>query len=246
MRSRGKWAIVIAIVAGGVLVVGGLGWIVGAVITRPESSAPEGTVAAPSQTAPGADTPGHSSTVVDESFRALGMLPEPITQDPAVYGAVAILAPATFDTTKTTREQFLNRMYTWMSPMPRGEGQTSWTAEDRAQDLDSSKTVLATQVVYPRREWDTLAEQKGRSVATLEGAVTVEGNLRYDPSGTKYGISGRVKVTYTAQGPNGEYSWDDTVDVQLLISCGPGSESDPAPNTAQRTGDCKVGHWVGR
>ena len=116
-QRSGRSGFVWAIVGGLVLVAGIVAIIVTAIVSQPSpGSAPtQGTTAAPDEpTATGTTDPGVE--FVDPTAVERGWTPEPITADPETYIRAALESASTFDTTKSTREEWLDYLDKWFTP----------------------------------------------------------------------------------------------------------------------------------
>ncbi|WP_341976049.1 hypothetical protein [Microbacterium sp. LWO13-1.2] len=95
-------------------------------------------------------------TVMDHGWR-----PEPITTDPETYIRAALEAASTFDTTKGEREAWLDYLDTWFTPDTRFNSEA-----DQLTAMTDSQGLMRQGVVLPQQEWDSLANEDGRVVAT--------------------------------------------------------------------------------
>lgn len=169
---------------------------------------------------------------VDPDVADRGWTPEPITTDPATYAAAALAAASTFDTTTSTRDEWLDHLETWFTPDTRYASDA-----DREAELDAALLELRQGVVLPDEEWDSLASEDGRVVASV-GSVSLLG-VPEDASGEMAIGTADVVLTFTrSDGAGGESSYEDSVRVSVQVLCGEGSV--PTPNSAQQAGDCKV------
>ena len=116
-QRSGRGSLVWAIVGGLVLVAGIVAIIVTAIVSQPSpgstpvpgSTAGAGAPSAPEPTAP-------TGVFVDPAATERGWTPEPITTDPEIYIRAALEAASTFDTTKSSREEWLDYLDTWFTP----------------------------------------------------------------------------------------------------------------------------------
>jgi hypothetical protein len=229
--SRG--GLVWAIVGGIVLVAGIVAIVIGAIVTQPspdnaQSPEPDSSSPSPAATA----TPSADAVVVDPSVIDHGWSAEPITTEPDLYMRAALDAASTFDTTKSTREEWLDYLDSWFTPDTR----YSDAAEQR-DAMAASQVELRQGVVLPQAEWDSLANEDGRVVARAGDVVLVP--VTEDPSGDMSIGTADVTLTFTrADSSGGETSYEAVVRVSVQVLCGAGSV--PTPDTAQRAGDCKV------
>jgi hypothetical protein len=219
-----------AIVGGLVLIAGIVAVVVSSLLAQ---SAPGRTGnATPQPTASTSTAEPPAGDVVDASVVDHGWLPEPITRDQEVYIRAALEAAATFDTTKSTREEWLDYLDNWFTP------DTRYAEADRADRMNAAQLELRQGVVLPQQEWDSLAREDGRVVATTTGGL-VYVPVTDDTSGDMSIGTSDVTLTFTrSDGSGGEASYQEQVRVSVQVLCGP--RSVPTPDSPQRAGDCKV------
>lgn len=229
----GRGGLIWAIAGGLVLIAGIVAIVVTAILSQPAPSAspqPGPASGAPTPAATVTAEPG--GEVVDPSASARGWEPEPITTDPETYIRAALTAASTFDTTLSTRDEWLEHLDTWFSP------DTRYPEADRPARMAAAKLELRQGIVLPQEQWDSLANENGRVVATVIGAVSFV-PVTEDPSGDMSIGTADVTLTFTrSDGGGGETFYDESVRVSVQVLCGPGSV--PTPGTAQQVGDCKV------
>ncbi|GLJ80849.1 hypothetical protein GCM10017586_25320 [Microbacterium imperiale] len=234
-QSSGRRGVAWAIIGGLVLLAGIVAIIVSALIARPTPTPSEaiGGTASADPTPPVAPDPEPTGTVVDPTAADRGWTPEPITTDADTYIRAALAAASTFDTTKSTREEWLDYLDTWFTP------DTRFTNEaDQIAAMTDSQTELRQGVVFPQDEWDSLAGEDGRVVAVVTSDVT-DVPVTDDESGDMSIGTADVTLSFTrSDGSGGETSYDDHVRVSVQVLCG--AASVPTPDTDQRSGDCKV------
>lgn len=230
-QSSGRRGIAWAIVGGLVLIAGIVAIIVSAILAQPAPT-PSDTPATSSTPEPTASEQPDGS-LVDPTAVDQGWTPEPITTDADTYVRAALAAASTFDTTRSTREDWLDYLDTWFTP------DTRFTSEaDRLAAMSDSQTELRQGVVLPQDEWDSLASEDGRVVAVVTSDIT-DVPVTDDPSGDMSIGTADVTQSFTrSDGSGGETSYDDHVRVSVQVLCG--AASVPTPNTDQRSGDCKV------
>jgi len=227
-RSGLFWAIL-----GGLVLIAGIVAIIVIPITgQPTPTATPSATTSISASPTPSDSPG-GGEFVDPSVTAQGWVPEPITTDPETYIRAALAAASTFDTTKSSRDDWLTYLDTWFTP------DTRYASEaDQQAAMAASQVELRQGVVLPQEEWDSLAAEDGRVVAVVTGDLVFV-PVTEDPSGDMSIGTGDVTLTYTrSDGGDGETSYDENVRVSVQVLCGEGSV--PTPNTAQQAGDCKV------
>lgn len=230
----GRGGLVWAIAGGLVLIAGIVAIVVTAILSQPAPSVspqPGATLDAPTPAATVTGEPG--GEVVDPSASARGWAPEPITTDPETYVRAALTAASTFDTTLSTREEWLDYLDTWFTP------DTRYASEaDQLAAMAASQVELRQGVVLPQEQWESLTNEDGRVVAAVASAVAL-GPVPEDPSGDMSIGTADVTLTFTrSDGGEGETSYDETVRVSVQVLCG--RASTPTPGTAQQAGDCKV------
>ncbi|MFK4805032.1 hypothetical protein ACI3KX_04145 [Microbacterium sp. ZW CA_36] len=176
---------------------------------------------------------GRAGEFVDPTASGAGWVPEPITTDADIYIRAALEAASTFDTTKSAREEWLDYINAWFTP------DTRYTsAGDKQAAMEASQVELRQGVVLPQEEWDSLAREEGRVVATAAGDLAYV-PVTDDSSGDMSIGTSDVTLTFTrSDGDGGETSYEEQVRVSVQVLCGPGSV--PTPGSAQRAGDCKV------
>lgn len=232
MSVRANRARTWAIVGGAVLLIGFVAVIVSAITGRISSPDPtsSSTTAHPSTpTASATDVPGE---VVDPGATKRGWVAEPITTDADTYIRAALAAASTFDTTLSTREEWLAYLDTWLTP------DTRYDESERAADVQSVKVELRQAVVIPQGQWDSLAQQNGRVAAKANGDIARQ-SVPADATGDMtIGTADVVLTTTSSDGSSGELSYDEKIRVSVQVLCGEGSI--PTPNSAQRAGDCKI------
>lgn len=234
-QSSGRRGVAWAIIGGIVLLAGVVAIIVSAVLARPTptpSATSRGTASADPTTSAEPD-PDADGAVVDPTAADRGWTPEPITTDADTYIRAALEAASTFDTTKSTREEWLDYLDTWFTP------DTRFTSEaDQLAAMTDSQTELRQGVVLPQDEWDSLAGEDGRVVAGVTSDIT-DVPATDDESGDMSIGTADVTLSFTrSDGSGGETSYGDHVRVSVQVLCGMASV--PTPDTDQRSGDCKV------
>lgn len=234
-QRAGRRGMVWAVVGGLILLAGVVAIVVSALMSAaPESSpSPSATQSGPepSSTAEPAD-PG-SLPVVDATVVDKGWIPEPITTDPETYVRAALASASTFDTTRSTRDEWLTFLDSWFTPDTRYS-----SPDEQIETMEASQLELRQGVVLPEAEWDSLANEDGRVNAAAVGEVALSG-VPNDASGDMSIGTADVTLTFTRVDGNGdEVSYEETVRVSTQVLCGEASV--PTPNTDQQAGDCKI------
>ncbi|WP_374976666.1 hypothetical protein ACEYYH_02220 [Microbacterium trichothecenolyticum] len=229
-QMPGRRGLVWAIVGGLVLIAGIVAIVVSSLLAQP-APGPTGSGSPPS-TDPTSTAEPPAGDVVDASVPDQGWLPEPITTDREVYIRAALEAAATFDTTMSTRKEWLDYLDSWFTP------DTRYAEADRADRMKAAQLELRQGVVLPQEEWDSLANEDGRVVAMTTGDVAYV-PVTDDASGDMSIGTSDVTLTFIRSGGSGgETSYEEQVRVSVQVLCGPGSV--PTPDSAQQAGDCKV------
>lgn len=230
--NRGRRRGLVWAAAGGAVLLIGFAAIVIASLTS-QTPSPTPTASMPSESASAEPTAPDDDEFVDASVEDNGWVPEPITTDPDAYVRAALAAASTFDTTLSTRPEWLTYLDTWFTPDTRYASGT-----DRASDMQASQLELRQGVVLPESEWDSLANEAGRVEADVSDDIDYQ-PVPDDASGDMQIATADVVLTFTrSDGSGGETSYEDTVRVSVQVLCG--GDTVPTPNTAQQPGDCKV------
>lgn len=232
-ERSGRRGVTWAFIGGIVLVAGIVAIIVASLLNRPDAT-PTPTGAPNSSTNPETDPPTDPpSEVVDATAAERGWIPEPITTDSDTYIRAALEVASTFNTMKSTREEWLTYLDTWFTP------DTRYTSEaDQLSAMEDSQVELRTGVVLPQQEWDSLAGEDGRVVAVTTGDIAYV-PVPDDVSGDMSIGTSDVTLTFTrSDGSGGETSYDEQVRVSVQVLCG--AASIPTPDSDQQAGDCKV------
>jgi len=233
-QRSGRRGTMWAIVGGAVLLAAIVAIIASAILAQPTTGpAPTDAITrSPSPTEPETTEPP-AGAFVDPQAVERGWMPEPITTDPEMYIRAALEAASTFDTQASSRDEWLAYLDTWFTPDTRYSDPA-----DQDAAMQASRTEMRQGVVLPQQEWDSLAGEDGRVVATTTGQIAYV-PVTEDPSGDMSIGTADVTLTFTrSDGGDGEVSYDEQVRVSVQVLCGP--ESEPTPDTAQQAGDCKV------
>jgi hypothetical protein len=231
-QSSGRRGLVWAVVGGLVLIAGIVAIIVSSSLSQITPN-PTGTPGGGSNTPAPSATADPADAFVDPTASDKGWVPEPITTDAEIYIRAALEAASTFDTTKSTREEWLDYLDTWFTPDTRFASQA-----DQQAAMEDSQVLLHQGVVLPQEEWDSLAREDGRVEAKTFGDIAYV-PVSDDASGDMSIGTSDVTLTFTrSDGSGGETSYDEQVRVSVQVLCGP--DSVPTPDTAQQAGDCKV------
>lgn len=195
-QSSGRRGIAWALVGGLVLIAGIVAIIVSAMLAQPAPTPSDTPTASNTPEPTASDQPDGS--FVDPTAADQGWTPEPITTEADTYIRAALAAASTFDTTKSTREEWIDYLDTWFTP------DTRFTAEaDQLAAMSDSQTELRQGVVLPQEEWDSLAGENGRVVAVVTGDIA-DVPVTDDPSGDmSIGIAWRAGYAPPSPGQPG-------------------------------------------
>lgn len=221
------WAVV-----GGVVLLIGIGAVVVTAVLSQSAPAPGPTASRTSSPSSPAVSPPPALEPVDPTATEHGWIPEPVTTDAEEYVRVALAAASTFDTTLSTRDEWLAYLDTWFTPDTRYTSDT-----DRQARMQAARLELRQGVVLPQQEWDSLASRDGRVQAQASDDIAI-GAVPEDESGDMAIGTADVTLTFTQSDGSSEAGYEDLVRVSVQVLCGP--DSVPTPGTAQRAGDCKV------
>lgn len=233
-QSAGRRGVLWAVIGGLVLVAGIIAIVVASVLPRsaPTPSPSDSSSQGPNDPSPTASAP-QGDEFVDPAAADRGWRPEPITTDAEPYIRAALESASTFDTQKSTREEWLDYLDTWFTPDTRAASEA-----DQQAAMEDSQVELRQGVVLPESEWDSLENEDGRVVAVTTGDVVFV-PVTDDPTGDMSIGTADVVLTFTrSDGSGGETSYDEQARVSVQVLCGAGSV--PTPDTAQQAGDCKV------
>lgn len=231
MSASRRMGLLWAVAGGVVLTAGVIAIIIASLSNQPTPPRPTDSTIPPT-TAPSSPPVDRPGAVVDAGVVESGWLPEPITTDPEPYVRAALAAASTFDTTVSSRDEWLAYLDSWFTP------DTRYDEADRDARLDAAQRELRQGVVFPQEQWDGLAAQDGRVSAAAAGDVVLSA-VPEDASGDMRIGTADVELTFTqSDGTGNESSYTESVRVSVQVLCGPGSI--PVPDSAQRPGDCKV------
>lgn len=228
-RRKLLWACIGAII----LLSGIVAILISAISGQPEQSLPSEPAASSPPSPPATDRSDDELGVVDARVEERGWLPEPITSDPESYLRRAIEAAATFDTTLSTRDEWLAYLDSWFTPDVRYS-----SVENQRLAMERAQLELRQSVVLPENDWQSLSEEDGRVVASVDGEIKITGAPE-DPTGEMSIGTADVTLTYTSVDEDeGDHGFSEQVHVSVQVLCG--SASIPTAESAQRPGDCKV------
>ncbi|MGU3643899.1 hypothetical protein ACLBXX_02955 [Microbacterium sp. C23T] len=231
-QSGGRRGLVWALVGGLVLVAAIVAIIVSSLVSQAPTADPTSPASPTAGQTPPSSLPADGD-FVDAAVSDRGWIPEPITTDPDAYVRAALAAASTFDTQKSSRSEWLTYLDIWFTP------DTRYTSEaDREDAMQASQLELRQAIVLPETEWESLANESGRVVATTVGDIRYM-DVPEDASGDMHIGTADVVLTFTrTDGSGGEASYDENVRVSVQVLCG--DDSIPTPGSAQQPGDCKV------
>jgi hypothetical protein len=228
-RPRGPLAW--AVVGSAVLVIAVVALLLAAL--KGGDAGPESTVSPSGQPSePSPSSSGPVNRVVDPEVQEKGWVPEPITRDPDTYARAALEAAGTFDSTLSSRAEWVAWLKTWFTPSPLYDNE-----QDALDQMARYQAELDQAVVLPPHLWDDLAGEDGRVTAHVTGDIDYL-ELPETTEKKMWTATADLVMTYTRAAPDGEVSYDEMVRVSVQVVCD--GQSVPTPNSAQRAGDCKV------
>lgn len=188
--------------------------------------------AQPNGSSPSASPDVTADAVVNPDVVERGWVPEPITRDEDAYVRAALEAAGTFDTTRSTRSEWVSWLNTWFTPSPLYDAE-----QDALEQMARYQAELDQAVVLPSALWDDLASDDGRVASRVAGDIAYL-ELPETTEKRMWTATADVVMAYTRATPDGEVSYDETVRVSVQVVCD--GQSVPTPNSAQQAGDCKV------
>lgn len=232
MSKRSRFLVVGSIAGAVVLAVA---VTVGVVALVNRDAPPDGTTsptAAPSASSPTSSPPATSGGRSDDA-EAHGWVQEPVTTDPGEYAEAALRAISTFDTTLSTREEYLAYLETWMTPQV---GNTT-TGEINPDATENNKRILDREILPTEEMWAGLAEARGFGAPEYDAIEQLS-------SGVINIYSVEVDTVYTPreEGNFDSGPWAESRNILIQLMCNEWAV--PSPEKGQQLGDCKVVRWV--
>lgn len=198
--------------------------------TPTTSPSPSGGGASePSPSASGPVAPGTGEPTEDPGAAPVeGWVAEPSTSDPQEYAEAALRAVTTFDPSKTSRDDLLAHLESWMTPATEVDGQIN------QQVTGENKRLLSRDVVLDAEQWEYVASIKG----TVEGEY---GELELVSSIEEFVEYGYVvDVQQMVRPGDGQTdAWAESRTLSVLVECSDRVEL----SDTQTSGDCKVVRW---
>lgn len=229
--TRRRGLLVWAAAGAAVLIAAAISLLVAALVGGGPRSQSTGSPSVPSGE-PSPSSSGLVDEVVDPEVADQGWVPEPITRDPEVYARSALEAAGTFDTTLSSRTEWVAWLKTWFTPSPLYDDEL-----DALDQMARYQVELDEAVALPPESWDELASEDGRVTARVGGDIDYL-ELPETTEKRMWTATADLVMTYTRVTPDGEVSYDETVRVSVQVVCD--GKSAPTPNSAQQAGDCKV------
>ncbi|MGZ0069867.1 hypothetical protein [Microbacterium arborescens] len=222
--------VVVSSIAGAVVLVVVLVLIIVYALGRPGSEPPETQPSA----APSMGSPEPTPDVHEDDGAAAapeGWVAEPSTSDPVEYAEAAFRAVTTFDTRAGSREQFLEYLGTWMTPVV-------YDGQVNEQITEMNQSVLRNDVLMDAEQYEFVTSLD----ATVEG--TVESIT--DPSSPddntvrqEYGFTATVVQAVTPRAGDTD-GWAESRTIAMYVQC----STDVVLSSSQKPGDCKVVRWA--
>lgn len=258
--AKSSRPVVLAVLGGAIIVAGIAAFTVGSLSGEtPAESAPgrtEPTPLAPSAS-PSAYSPAEKKSVYPQ-VAEVGLVPEPITTDPEKYMTAAVSAWGTYDTTgATTVAQWKRYLESWQNVypttvvLPSGEEIRFAAPEqnpisrhaptDHRDVYVIGETVPGQSVSWKPTDFETIRDRQGRvkTEATVIGALTPA----VRESASKLGeLTSTVEFTQWItmdDGTDGEHEITTTKHGTAIVTVNC-TNTFPAPDTAQKAGDCKL------
>lgn len=236
-QSR-RTGLIWAAVGGAVLVVAIAAILVTSFAGRPAESTSSPTLISPAEPSPSASTTEGGGSpdetgYVDPTAADNGWIREPITRDIDTYVRAVLAAAGTFDTQRSSREDWLLHLDTWFTPDTRYA-----SAQDREDQMRAARLEMRQAVVLPEVEWSSLAAERGRVESVVSGPIAYAAVPGDETGDMRFGTAD-VTMTFTREDGSGdEFTYDQVVRVTVQVLCGP--DSVPTPDSAQQPGDCKL------
>ncbi|MDD7963104.1 hypothetical protein [Microbacterium thalli] len=222
--------VLIGSVAGAVVLLVVLILIIVNVLGRPGSEPPEAQPSAAPSTGSEEPTP---ATGEDDGAAAApeGWVAEPSTSDPVAYAEAAFRAVTTFDTRGGSRDEFLEYLGTWMTPVVY-DGQVD------EQITEMNQGVLRNDVLMDAEQYEFVTSLDGAVEGTIESisdpASPTENDVRQE-----YVFNATVVQAVVPR--DGETDgWAESRVLALKVEC----SADVVLSPSQKPGDCKVVRWA--
>lgn len=229
MAKRSKWLIAGSIIGAAVIVFALVIGVTTNLFRGPEASpgpspVPGATGAGPSPSAPASPGgEGQGSTPVE------GWVKEPATSDPEEYATAAIRAVTTFDPAKSSRDEWVAYLESWMTPALENNG------EPNQKVTDMNKRVVRSEVAMDADQWDYIASVRGTVEGQFEQLESLGARAEYQ----EYVLLADVQQTVRPSDGQTD-AWAEARRVSVYIEC-----SDRVEHTgSQKPGDCKVIRWA--
>jgi hypothetical protein len=254
--AKSNRPVIIAAIGGVVLLAGVVAFIASSLSSdRPSADTPTST---PAPSFDASDYDADELKFVYPQVIELGLVPEPITTDPKEYIADAVAAWGTFDTTGgTTIPQWKKYLESWQNVYPlvveRPAGDpvhfdppeenpvTRVSPVDHRDLWVIGEAIPGAAVAWTPADWDLIQSREGKVVTE----ATSIGKLEPVMGKTLAGLGERETTVEFTQWVTMDDGTDADQDItftkhgtaRITVNC---TTTTPAPDSAQRPGDCKI------
>lgn len=213
-----RWTLTL-IVLGALFVVAGAG--AGIYLTVRPSAAPSPSAGIATSPAPSSSSAVTSTPSPDVSAGTApattpeGWVIEPETEDPEIFLDAMFRAAGTFNTTKSTYEEWVAYLKSWINLHPLSASQS-----DADRLLGKYQGYLAD-AIPSEQEWDMLDRQAGSMTFELRTPLVVKKNAVFPDT---WSATGEVNIVRTYAGPDGApITFSEAAgSIQLMAYCAPG------------------------
>ncbi|MDF2916128.1 MAG: hypothetical protein K0S70_345 [Microbacterium sp.] len=222
--------VLIGSVAGAVVLLVVLVLIIVNVLGRPGSEPPEAQPSAAPSTGSEEPTPDPGE---DDGAAATpeGWVAEPSTSDPVAYAEAAFRAVTTFDTRAGSRDEFLEYLGTWMTPVV-------YNGQVNEQITEMNQNVLRNDVLMDADQYEFVTSLDGTVEGTIE-SISEPSSPDDNTVRQEYGFTATVIQAVTPR--SGETDgWAESRTIAMYVQC----SADVTLSESQKPGDCKVVRWA--
>ncbi len=207
--------------------------VLAVILTPPATTSGNPTHVPANSTSTAAPAETFDGEFVDPDAVELGLIPQPITDDPEAYMQAAILAGFTWDLSKGTFEQRTEHLARWV------------TAPGMFDDPDDELTSLRSgQEVFSRLDADAprvdVVDATRNGMRQSAEIVYLEASSVDNPDGPPrlyWNYTVDVQRSWTDRVTGEEISIGFRFDGFVIVSC---EQSQPPADSAQAPGDCMV------
>jgi len=234
MGKRSKWLIAGSIIGAAVIVFALVIGVTTNLFRTPDASPapssstspePGASEAGPSPSPSASASPGGGG---QGNAPIAGSVQEPATSDPEEYAAAAIRAVTTFNPAKSSRDEWLSYLESWMTPALENNGEVN------QEVTDMNKRALRSDVAIDADQWDYIASVRGTVEGQSEELEPLGGRAQYQ----EYLFLADVQQTVRPADGQTD-AWAEARQISVYIECSDRVEL----NDSQTSGDCKVIRW---